>query len=513
MTITPDVFGPANFTNSTLARPFDGRQFGTTDTWFLDCSGANAADGTDLGAAWFNAITANARALARANGLQLDGQTPVVKQDNGDDLLLRAIQAMIQRGQSNWAIDGGVPNLILIQPSITPAELVAGMPFLVEMASAPTGPTTMRIGTFPPLSVRKSGGAQLTGGEWAAGDLQAFALDGTYVRALGVGAGNVPQMINADLTLVVPEQYPTIRAALLATSSMILRSDAHIRIYVDADGYEEAFDASLGPLIGNHPYGQRITVEALPLNIGFPSGDDIDGKSNADTLTLLKARFRGRIRTSGGINLLEIRAGTLMFSNFLMYGDGSAGGNGALVGDWHTTASSGSLGLTNVALHGFGGDNLAVTDASVCRLNNVSSTYALFAAMRASRTANITIRTGSLLAMYSNIGLAAARSGEIAIDAGASRVDVRRNPGCGMQSTLKGTIGISSGPAVYIEDNGLGAQGFDGDVVGSNTTVFQRNGQDLYAGENGLCDFRGANVGSTSPYRNVFGNNNGICIV
>lgn len=514
MSAIPDVFGPANFTNSTTSRPFDGRQFGTADTWFLDCSSKDTDDGTDLGAAWFNAMTANARALARANGMQVDGQTPVVKQDNGDDLLIRAVQALVQRGQMNFAVDGGVPNLILIQPTVTPAELIAGMPFLVQMAAAPTGPTTMRIGTFPPLSVRKSGAQQLTGGEWGQGDLQAFALDGTYVRALGVGAGNVPQMINADLTLYVPEQYPTIRAALLASSSMMLRSDAHLRIYVDADGYQEQFDTSLGPLIGNHPYGQRITIEALPLNIGFPSGDDIDNKTANDTLTALKARFRARIIATGGSNALEIRAGTLNFSNFLFYSDGSAGSYGGMVGNWQTTASAGSLGLSNCAFHGFAQDNLQATDNSVLRLANVCSTYAGAAAIRSARASSTTIRTGSLVAMYSALGLVCARGGTFAADAGASRLDFRRNSQIGIQSTLKGSAGIAVGPAIYIKNNGTGCQGFDGDVYAPNTSaVFSGNGTDLYAAENGLCDFRGVNVGTTSPYRNTSGNNGGQCLV
>ena len=515
MSNTPDVFGPANFTNSSTARPFYGRQFGTTDTWFLDCSSSTSDDGTDLGAAWFNSITANLRSLARANGLQADGVTPVVSQDNGDDLLLRALAALVQRGSATFMVDTGIANTLLCTPKFTPAEFIAGMPFMVQAAKGPTGPATIRFGSFAPFQIRKSGNALLVGGEWADGDLIPLAFDGTYVKLLGAGAGNVPQMVNADLTLLVPEQYPTIRAALLASSSMILRSDAHLRILVDPIGYVETFDPTLGPLIGNHPYGQRISIEGPALNIGFPSGDDIDNKTSNDTLTALKGRFNATIRCTGGTNLLEIRAGTLNFSNFLMYGDGSAGSYGARVGDWQTTASSGSLGLNNVALHGFAQDNLEVTDASVCRLNNVCSTYAGAAALRVARTSNATIRTGSLVAMYSGTGLACYRGGQFAADAGASRLDFRRNLQFGIQCTAKGVAGLAQGPAIYIKDNaGFGAQGFDGDVIGPPTTVFSNNASgDLYAGENGLCDFRGASVGSTSPYRNNFGNNNGICIV
>ena len=515
MSTTPDVFGPANFTNSSTSRPFDGRQFGNTDTWFIDCSGPETEDGTDLGAPWFNAMTANARSIARANGLQRDGLTPVVAQDNRDDLLLRAVQQMIQRNQANFAVDTGVPNVILIQPSITPAELIAGMPFLVLIANTPTGPTTLRIGTFPPFSVRKGGNQQLTGGEFGQGDLQAFAYDGVYIKALGLGAGNAPQLISADLTLTVPEQYPTIRAALLATSTMILRSDAHLKILVDAIGYTETFDPSLGPLIGNHPYGQRITISAPALNIGFPSGDDINAKSNADTLNLLKGRWNATIRTTGGTNLFEIRAGTLNFENLLMYGDGSAGSYGGRVGDWQTTASQGSAGFTNCAFHGFAQDNLEVTDASVARLNNVCSTYAGVAAFRSARTSNITIRTGSMVGMYSGIGLACFKGGEFSADAGSSRLDFRRNTDSGIKATAGGIVAIDTGPATYVRDNGNGGLAFGAGAqiylppavsIGGNST-------DLYASDDGYISARGAAVGSTSPYRNNFGNNNGFVAV
>ena len=516
-TATIDVFGPANATNYTLTRPFDGRQFAAQDTYFQDCSSPTSTDGTDVQAAWLNQIVQNSRSIARANGLQLDGLTPVVKQDNGDDLLLRGILSLIQRNQANFAVDQGVPNLVIIQPSFSPVEILAGMPFLVEMAAAPTGPTTMKIGTFPAFSVRKSGGALLTGGEWEGGDLQPFAFDGTYIRALGVGAGNVPQLVSgpAALTMTVPEQYPTIRAALLASSCMTLRSDASIAIVVDKQGYVEQFDSSLGPLIGNHPYGQRITVTAPALTIGFPSGDDLDAKSASATQQLLQGRFGATIQAVNGANVLEIRAGTLNFANFLFMGDGSAGQQGPSVGPWQTTASSGNLGLTNCAVHNFGGDNIQVTDDSVLRVNNVCSTYAGLAALRTAREASTTMRTGSLVTMYSGIGVAAI-GGQLRIDSGAGRWDCRRNTGAaGMQATGKGVIGVSAGPAVYVEDNsGWGAMGYDGDVILPSATVWARNGAgDCYAAENGLVDNRGGNPGATSPYRNYVGNNDGQVLV
>ena len=78
-----DILGPASAANAKTVRPGDTRVFGGVDTWFGDCSAPGAGDGTNIQAAWLNAIVAQLRHPIRAAG---------VPDDNQDDMLTRAIQ-------------------------------------------------------------------------------------------------------------------------------------------------------------------------------------------------------------------------------------------------------------------------------------------------------------------------------------------------------------------------------------------------------------------------------------
>src|SRR3954469_2941599 len=100
-----DILGPANAPNSVTSRPTDDRAFGTTDTWFKDCSSGVANDGTKLKAAFMNAVAGAFRALIRGNG-NTASAVPVVTENNADDgMALKAIQHLIQRGQPQYALD------------------------------------------------------------------------------------------------------------------------------------------------------------------------------------------------------------------------------------------------------------------------------------------------------------------------------------------------------------------------------------------------------------------------
>ena len=99
-----DILGPADAPNFTTSRPADDRSIGSTDTWMKDCTGPNVNDGTKLRAGLFNSILANLRVLVRGNG-NTGGGPAVVTEDNADDMLLRAAQHLIQRGQPIYGVD------------------------------------------------------------------------------------------------------------------------------------------------------------------------------------------------------------------------------------------------------------------------------------------------------------------------------------------------------------------------------------------------------------------------
>lgn len=145
-----DIIGPANAANAVTVRPAETRSFLSLDTWFKDCSGPLADDGTSVEASWLNGMLAWSRAIWRGNGNRLDGVTPVVPEFGTDDAgVLKAIQQLIQRGQTNYAADTGTANAMVV--SLVPAavELKSGLIVRAKKSAASnTGATTLSLNGF-----------------------------------------------------------------------------------------------------------------------------------------------------------------------------------------------------------------------------------------------------------------------------------------------------------------------------------------------------------------------------
>ncbi|MFZ5715747.1 MAG: hypothetical protein ACOY3N_23215 [Bradyrhizobium sp.] len=174
-----DLFGPASFDGAVTTRPTDNRSFGSTDTWFRDCSDPSLDDGTEFGAAFFNAVLANMRAVARANGLT-GGGSEVVTQDNADDnMILRAITNLIQRGQPQYADDTGADGSIIVTLSPVPKEYKKGMVIVTKAAASNSGATTLNANGLGAVPVLRQDGTALNPGDILAGGMFAFSYDGT----------------------------------------------------------------------------------------------------------------------------------------------------------------------------------------------------------------------------------------------------------------------------------------------------------------------------------------------
>ena len=158
-----DIIGPANAANAVTVRPAETRSFLSLDTWFKDCSGPLADDGTSVEASWLNGMLAWSRAIWRGNGNRLDGVTPVVPEFGTDDAgVLKAIQQLIQRGQTNYAVDTGTANAMVV--SLVPAavELKSGLVVRARKGAASnTGATTLALNGFAAKAVLRADGTAL----------------------------------------------------------------------------------------------------------------------------------------------------------------------------------------------------------------------------------------------------------------------------------------------------------------------------------------------------------------
>jgi hypothetical protein len=192
-----DIIGPADAPNFTTWRPADDRSIGSTDTWMKDCTGPKANDGTKVKAAWLNAVIGQFQSLIRGNG-NTGGGSPVVTEDNADDMALRAVQHLIQRGQTLYGADSGSANALVV--SLTPAlaEYKAGLTLRIKAANANTGATTLNVNALGAKSVVRRDGSILRDSDIISGAVQDYIYDGTTFQ-LASAFGRVALARNVDL--------------------------------------------------------------------------------------------------------------------------------------------------------------------------------------------------------------------------------------------------------------------------------------------------------------------------
>lgn len=183
-----DIFGPASAPGAVTVRPGETRSFTATDSFFKDCSDPVTDDGTEIQAAWMNQILANIRALARTNG-QTGGAVDVVTEDNADDSLLRkAVQHIVQRGQTLYSADGGTADALVFALTPAAAEYKTGMVFYgIKSANAnATATPTVNLNALGLKTIKDRRGQPIVAGDLPANAVLPLFYDGTNVRFLGI---------------------------------------------------------------------------------------------------------------------------------------------------------------------------------------------------------------------------------------------------------------------------------------------------------------------------------------
>jgi hypothetical protein len=96
--------------------------------------------------------------------------------------LAQAVQHLIQRGKTNYALDTGTANAAVASFTPAPAELVAGMRFVVKKsASANTGPMTLNG-----VTLAWADGAPLIANDWFGGIFAEVVYTGSWFGLLSV---------------------------------------------------------------------------------------------------------------------------------------------------------------------------------------------------------------------------------------------------------------------------------------------------------------------------------------
>lgn len=441
------------------------------------------------------------------NAIVAAGLTP----SNND---LFQLTKAVRSGALNYFRDTGVQNALKITPSPVFLVMGEGQPFRIKTLFAPSGDSSLFVNSLAGVPIRKSGNNALTGGEWAAGDIIEVEYDGANYQLLG-SQGNSSVVATSDVIMNVPGQYSSIRAAMLAASLLIVTPTTNVRIKL-APGYDELITAQTAALIGNHPYGQRLTIEGSPLSGAFPTYAEVDGLSNSQMQSLLLARYNNRLLCvqAGG---MELHTGFLSaLSNVAVIGDGTAN-PGLLVGSWSSAPGLGALGLINVWVHNFGFDGIKAELLSAVQCYNVGVTYCGAArgdgsGIWSSRGSNVGCYAGNLTLMYNNVGATAFNNGLVTVDSSGGTIDVRRSKKDALYAVQNGRINMLSATGVRISNNGSSGAGWGGNAYGDSSillpsqTVFAGNATgDLTAGANSRIYALGSNAGTCSPAKNTTG--------
>jgi hypothetical protein len=177
-----DLLGPTIAAGGVTTRPTETRNFGAADTFFRDCSSPTLDDGTEYQAAFFNALLANARTIARGNG-QTATSADVVPQDNSDDAILwKAFMQLVQRGQPLIAQDTGAVGHIVAAYTPAVVEHKFGLSLRVKVLNTNTGATDFAPSGLAPVAVKRIGAADLQPGDLRAGGIAELVFDGAVYQ-------------------------------------------------------------------------------------------------------------------------------------------------------------------------------------------------------------------------------------------------------------------------------------------------------------------------------------------
>lgn len=197
-----DIVGPANAPNAVTIRPADTRTFGSSDSWFKDCTSNDVEDGTDIQAGFLNGLLGVLRSVWRINGNRADNVTPVVAELGADDSgLAKALQQLVQRGQPSFGTDTGVANALVVTLSPALVEYKVGLRLYVKVAATNVGGAmTINVNGLGLKSVTRRDGSAPLDADLTAGSIIELNYDGTNFQ---IPSAFGPGQLVRNLTLYV----------------------------------------------------------------------------------------------------------------------------------------------------------------------------------------------------------------------------------------------------------------------------------------------------------------------
>jgi hypothetical protein len=306
-TLGPGAFGAARAVTS---RPSVTPDNTGPDSWFKDCSSPTARDGTELRAAFLNAMIAQFREIRRANGRP---------EDNADSMAMRAIRSQ----RANFVAAAGVAGtanavtLTFDPPFASIADLLATpIRFLVEQNS--TAAVTISVDGLAAQSLVFLDGTAVGNNGLVTGRLVEIMHDGTrFVAIAGVAAasGHTHPMTDI-LGLQTALDGKVAKAGDTISGTLAFVNDVRARFQSTGGAFVEgASGMQIGKGADNNGYFDNF------------NNDMIFRRAGSAELLRLAANGRVGINTASPLEVLDVGGSIRASSNLVVGGGVSASGS------------------------------------------------------------------------------------------------------------------------------------------------------------------------------------------
>jgi hypothetical protein len=204
-----------------------------------------------------------------------------------------------------------------------PSNPAVGNVVAVKVANTATGPTMVYIDAFPGVPARPNGGGDMLYGDWAAGDVVQFFFDGNFLYF-----PPNPELNSPETYTIGPDgnqQYLTVAAAMADLKRKTIGSEGSVTLEIVETGNVPL----VGPIVINHPNGDRITVKGVmigapPTSTSFVTTGNTPALRAQDAINnqnMLRQRYGTEIRIpANGTALLNTGPGQVTFRDLLIVG-------------------------------------------------------------------------------------------------------------------------------------------------------------------------------------------------
>jgi hypothetical protein len=236
-----DILGPASALNSVTTRPAQAVTYGATRTWFKNCTSLTTQDGTQLTNDWLNNVLAQLRTAYDGTG---------IVEDNGDDMLLRAIQSSTIR----YGTDIGTVNALAVTFSPPVTALTANLTLAVVVGTTNTLAATINPNALGATPIVGNDGNALSPGQMVGGQVAFLQYDAGKFQLLNPVtpklAANATFYVNATTgsDTLYDGTSPTV-SGFHGPFATIQRAVAQTQVY-NMNGFSQTINVDDGSYVG-----------------------------------------------------------------------------------------------------------------------------------------------------------------------------------------------------------------------------------------------------------------------